>query len=230
MAMHGNRVGWALFALLVGAPARAAQRTVAVQLPAATTLAPVPSLGSSFAKERETPPPALLPAPELAVEVDDGIVPRPYAMHGVVEIGGFASLGGAGGFTSIRFGPTAGMFLFDGFELSVVVALDYLHRTVDLGTSFERVEHETIFRLLGEPSYHLPLTRTLWAFCGIGLGVARVPRPTGGAGPALDLAPRLGVNVLVGRMALLTPAAFFDYATGATRSSYGMQAGYAVTW
>jgi hypothetical protein len=229
MAMHGNRVGWVLCALLASAPARAAQRTVAVQLQAATTLAPVPSLGSSFAKEREAPPPALLPPPDPAVEVDDGFVPRPYAMHGVVEIGGFASIGGADGFTSIRFGPAAGMFLFDGFELSVIAALDYLHRTVDAGTSFERVEHETIFRLLGEPSYHVPLTRTLWAFCGIGLGVARVPQKAG-AGPAFDLAPRLGVNVLVGRMALLTPAAFFDYATGAARSSYGMQAGYAVTW
>jgi len=92
-----------------------------------------------------------------------------------------------------------------------------------------------------EPSYHVPLTRTVWGFLGMGFGVASVPMSNDSSSVGFDLAPRIGANLLVGRSGLLSPAFFMDYTTGQTvetsggrilvvNTSYGMQVGYTVMW
>jgi hypothetical protein len=100
---------------------------------------------------------------------------------------------------------------------------------------------QTVLRLLLEPSFHLPLSQTAWAFLGVGAGLASVPNGGGGSTSGFALSPRLGANILVGRSGLFTPALFVDYTSGGTISTpqgalvavntaYGVQAGYTVMW
>jgi hypothetical protein len=199
------------------------------------------SISATPVRPVESPPPVplLYATPELGQSADAGA--RTYGWRGVVELGGFANFSGASNFTSIQFSPTAGMFVFDNVEVSVIVGVNYIHQTVDLGTPNERSDHKTILRLLAEPSYHLPLGSKVWAFVGVGVGVASVPRDGGGVSGGFDLSPRAGANFLVGRSGILTPAAFIDYTTGDTilasggnvlgvNKTYGIQAGYTVMW
>lgn len=204
------------------------------------------SISSSAKTAVETPPapppaPRLHPATDVISEAGVGSV-RAYASRGVLELGGFANFSGASNFTSIQLSPTAGMFVFDNIEISAILGINYVHQTVNPGTANEQSDHKTIIRILGEPSYHLPFSRTVWGFLGVGLGVASVPRGGGGTSAGFDIAPRAGANFLVGRSGLLTPAAFIDYTTGdniqttsgsnilGVNTTYGIQAGYTVMW
>jgi hypothetical protein len=90
---------------------------------------------------------------------------------------------------------------------------------------------------LAEPSYHLPMSDKLFAFLGVGAGLGY--SQVGGAGFAL--APRAGLNILIGRSGILTPAFNVVYNTNqavqtpqgtllAVNTSYGASAGYTVMW
>jgi hypothetical protein len=192
----------------------------------------------------ETPPPPPAPKLDPATDVAEqaGVEgTKAYASRGVLELGGFANFSGASNFTSIQLSPTAGMFIFDSFEVSAILGFNYVHQTIGPNTPAERSDHKTIVRVLAEPSYHLPFSRTIWGFLGVGLGVATVPRGGGGTSAGFDLAPRAGANFLVGRSGLLTPAVFVDYTTGESietnggnilgaNTTYGVQAGYTAMW
>jgi hypothetical protein len=207
------------------------------------TSAPSPALRQLPAPQaaKEAPPPVSSPnmtAPGLAEQAGIGST-HAYATAGVLEIGGFANFTGANNFTSIQVSPTAGFFILDNFELSAILGINYVHQTFNDGQPNEQSDHKTVFRILAEPSYHLPFSRTLWGFLGVGLGLASVPRPGGGTSTGFDLAPRLGANFLVGRSGLLSPAVFVDYTTGESvqtnggsllgvSTTYGIQAGYTV--
>jgi hypothetical protein len=213
------------------------------------TESPQPTLGwsssSSGASPRgveaaPAPLPLLYATTEMSPESADGRA-RTYGARGVLELGGFASFSTASHFTSIQLSPTAGLFVFDNFEASIILGLAYVHQTIDPDTPTERSEHKTIVRVLAEPSYHLPIGPKLWAFMGVGLGAARVPRASGGTSAGLDVSPRAGLNFLIGRSGLLTPAVFIDYTTGESilsgggsllgvNAMYGLQAGYTVMW
>ncbi len=91
--------------------------------------------------------------------------------------------------------------------------------------------------LLAEPSYHYPVNTMTFAFLGLGAGVASAT--VSGAGFAL--APRAGVNIMIGRSGILTPAFQVVYNTSgsiqtpqgtllAVTTSYGMNLGYTVMW
>jgi hypothetical protein len=218
--------------------ASAAQRSE----PSNTTMGYGSSVGSTprAVDSQPAPIPLLYAAPEVG-DPPAGEKPRTYGARGVVELGGFANFSGASDFTSIQFSPTAGIFVFDGVEVSLILGLNYVHQTFDVGTPSEHGEHKTIVRVLGEPSYHLPLGSGVWAFLGVGLGVASATGSAGGARGGFDVSPRAGANFLVGRSGIFTPAAFFDYTTGASTlasngnlrgldKTYGVQAGYTVTW
>jgi hypothetical protein len=243
MGSNENRLavwGVACASILAAPTASAAQRSEAPISPYGWSS----SFNASSPRVVESPPPAPFPVSyataELGTQPTEGR-PHTYGSRGVVELGGFANFSGASNFTSIQFSPTAGLFVFDNLEVSVIVGLNYVHQTLDIGTPSERSEHKTILRVLGEPSYHLPLGSNVWAFVGVGLGVASVPGAAGGAAGGFDLSPRVGVNFLVGHSGLLTPAAFIDYTTGESilasngnllgvNKTYGLQAGYTVMW
>jgi len=160
-----------------------------------------------------------------------------YARAGVLELGGFANLTSAKDYLSIGFNPTIGYFFMDNVEISAIVGVSYAKQTV-AGASVK----QTVVMALAEPSLHIPFTQSLYGFLGVGLGVASQsssPGPDAGAGFAI--APRLGLNIMVGRSGILTPALQGLYQTTeavstpqgavvAVKSSFGLQAGYTVMW
>ena len=164
-----------------------------------------------------------------------------YARAGVLELGGSAGLTLAENFTQIGFSPSIGWFFVDNLEISAIVGINYISATVDVpdgsGGTTEEDTDSTVVNLLIEPSYHLPFSDTLFGFLGVGMGLAYQEGP--GAGFAI--APRLGVNVLVGRSGIFTPAITAVYQTTdavstaqgtvvAVSSTFGLQAGYTVMW
>jgi hypothetical protein len=149
-----------------------------------------------------------------------------YGRSGVVELGGSASLTNASGLTAFALSPSVGWFFHDNLELSAI-----------FGVSFSSVNgaSSTFMTALVEPSYHVPFSKVVFGFLGLGMGLGY----TTGAGAGFALAPRLGVNLLIGRSGILSPAAFFNYSTvGVTgnadaqvlqvRAAYGLQVGYTV--
>ncbi len=155
-----------------------------------------------------------------------------YARAGVVELGGSLGINLGGNLRQVTVAPSIGWFFADNLQLSAIVAVNYASTV----TNSVRTSSSS-FSVLAEPSYHLPLSRSLFAFAGVGVGVAYAEGP--GAGFAL--APRLGVNVLVGRSGIFTPALQFLYSTSdviqtpqgtliAGSTSFGLNAGYTVMW
>lgn len=164
-----------------------------------------------------------------------------YARAGVLELGGSAGLTLADNFTQISFSPTIGWFFVDNLEISAILGINYVSATVEVpdgaGGTNEETADSTVVNFLIEPSYHLPFSDRLFGFLGVGVGLAYQDGP--GAGFAV--APRLGVNVLVGRSGIFTPAITAVYQTTdavstpqgtvlAVGSTFGMQAGYTVMW
>jgi len=155
-----------------------------------------------------------------------------YGSAGVLELGGSFGFTGASNYTSLSINPTLGWFFIDNVELSAIVGVNYSKIS---DTS------RTVVRVLLEPSFHMPLSQTAWAFLGVGAGVASVPNPSGNSTTGFALSPRLGANILVGRSGLFSPALFVDYTSGgsvstpqgtviAVNTAYGVQAGYTVMW
>ncbi len=82
-----------------------------------------------------------------------------YGRSGVLELGGAAGFRAANDFTQFNLEPQVGIFWTDNLELSAIVSLNYAK---------VRGNDNTFFRALIEPSYHLPLNNTLFAFLGVG--------------------------------------------------------------
>ena len=151
-----------------------------------------------------------------------------YGRQGVLELGGSGSFTTGGDFTQLSVRPSVGWFLADGFELSAILNLSY--------AKIEGAD-ATSWGLLAEPSYHLALSSNMWAFLGLGLGISHVNE----VGSGFAMAPRLGMNFLVGRSGILTPALLLQYSTTdaietpqgtlvAVTTSFGVNIGYTVMW
>jgi hypothetical protein len=175
------------------------------------------------------PPAANVLPPEGRIVKQAGVGgPVAYARQGVLELGGSASFTTGGDFTQLSVRPSIGWFLADNFELSGILTLSYANVGDQSATSWG---------LLAEPSYHLALSSQMWAFIGLGLGVSHVDN----AGTGFAMAPRLGMNFLVGRSGILTPALLLQYSTTdaietpqgtlvAVTTSFGFNIGYTVMW
>ncbi len=151
-----------------------------------------------------------------------------YARAGVLELGGNLGFNVGSNITTLSISPTLGWFFADNIELTGIFS--YRYANVD-GASTHTLQ------LLAEPSVHLPFSRTVFGFAGVGLGLSYAEGP--GAGFAL--APRLGVNIAVGRSGILTPAIQLQYSTNdvvqtqngsllAVSTSFGANVGYTVMW
>jgi hypothetical protein len=156
-----------------------------------------------------------------------------YGRAGVLELGGSLGLQMATNMRSANLSPSIGWFLADNFQLSGIIDLSYVEVDEDSGT---------LFGVLAEPSYHLPFTKTVFGFFGLGMGASYVT----GAGTGFAMAPRLGANFLVGRSGILSPTASWQYTThdidstmtgDATRttvvavsSALRLNIGYTVMW
>ena len=152
-----------------------------------------------------------------------------YGRAGVLELGGSAGFTAATDYTTVTVAPSIGWFLADNLQISAILNM----QSAKVGDASTK----TLFTGLIEPSYHMPFSKTVFGFLGVGAGLGYVEGP----GTGFAIAPRLGANLLVGRSGIVTPALFFQYTTHeatttpegtvlAVSSAYGMQLGYTVMW
>jgi hypothetical protein len=151
-----------------------------------------------------------------------------YGRAGVLELGGSAGFQFATDYRSMNFSPTIGWFLADNLELSAITSVANI-KTGD--------NSATVWSGLLEPSYHLPFNRSIFGFVGLGVGASYVSK----LGTGLALAPRLGMNLLVGRSGVLTPSISYQYTSQdamtsdnttvvAVSSSTRFNVGYTAMW
>jgi hypothetical protein len=124
-----------------------------------------------------------------------------YARAGVLELGGSAGLTMAQDIHMLNISPQVGWFLVDNFELSGIV--DVSHLKAGEGNT------ATIWSALVEPSFHIPFNRSMFGFVGMGLGASYVSQ----LGTGLAVAPRIGMDFLVGRSGVLRPSLSYQYTT-----------------
>jgi len=184
---------------------------------------------------------ALMVLPRPARGQDDHAA-RPYAQAGLIELGGFAHFMAAKDYSALGLFPTFGWFAWDNVELSAIVGLTRVGEVVEVREGVSAGVSRTQLLLLGEPSFHLPFSETVYGFVGLGLGLAHQARSPGpGAGPGFALAPRLGLNLVIAHSAVFTPALQASYQTNealgtpnggalAAHSSFAFQAGYTIIW
>lgn len=229
------------------------------QIALSTSLAAIVALAASPALANAPPPlapagaraPEVLPAAAATLDATDPNQPvnaipeapppeisetalpeRPaYARAGTRELGASAGLTVATGFRNVNVAPTIGWFVTDHVELSGILAM----------SNIKAGEHSsTVWSALFEPSYHVPIEDSLYWFLGMGLGVAYI----GDLGGGLAVAPRIGLNFLVGRSGVLTPSLSYEYTThtvdnamngeditlGAVSSTVRVNIGYTAMW
>jgi hypothetical protein len=156
------------------------------------------------------------------------------AIRGPIDAGQ-TTLGGALGITAtpdvrdVSAALAVGRFVADGFALSAI-------------TSVARVETDgrtaTLWSMIAEPSYHLPLGRRTFGVLGMGVGMAYVKQ----LGAGFAVAPRIGASFALGRRSVVTPALAYEYVTHraldrdaepalvAVTGALRIQLGYAATW
>jgi hypothetical protein len=203
------------------------------EMPSASEPQPDENLPPSRSDDDPIPPPASVTPVHGAVVRQAGVGgPVAYGRAGVLELGGSASFSTASDYTELSIAPSIGWFVANNFELTGILRFNYLNVETEEGGG-----SATSWAILAEPSYHIPFSSTLFGFVGVGAGVAHQNDEFGFA-----VAPRLGINFLVGRSGVLTPAIFANYSTteavttntgqtlvGVT-ASFGMQVGYTVMW
>ena len=172
------------------------------------------------------PAPAASP-PAMVQQAGGGEVG--YAHNGVLELGGSAGMMLSSQFRNINVAPSLGWFVADNFELSAIVAVSNIKAGAVSATTWSA---------LVEPSYHLPFSRTMFGFLGMGIGAAYESK----MGAGLALAPRIGANFLVGRSGVLTPSLQYQYithgqmttsdevATAALTNAMSVNIGYTTRW
>lgn len=156
-----------------------------------------------------------------------------YGRVGVLELGGSGGLTIANKFNRFELSPSVGLFIADNLELSLISSFSRSSIDIAGGKSVTATE----FKLLLEPSYHLPFSETLFGFFGLGAGVSYLS----GQDTGFALQPRIGLNILIGRSGILTPSLNVAYSTVdaintpsgtvvGVQTSYGMNVGYTVMW
>ncbi len=152
-----------------------------------------------------------------------------YSEAGVLELGGSAGFSMNNSLTTATLSPSIGWFVADNIQLSGITSFTYAEVQNDDSVSVSA---------LVEPSYHLPFSDTVFGFAGLGAGVSYIE----GAGAGFAMQPRLGMNFLVGRSGVFTPAVNVGYSTVdadtvsnnrtllTVEPSVGVQAGYTVMW
>jgi hypothetical protein len=139
-----------------------------------------------------------------------------YGRAGVLELGGSAGLTLAQDIRAVNFSPSIGWFLVDNFELSAIL---------DVTNLKAGGESATLWSALAEPSFHLPFNRSLFGFIGMGVGAAYVSE----LGTGLAVAPRIGMDFLVGRSGILRPSLSYEYTTHDSMAAVGPDGTTSVT-
>lgn len=190
-----------------GTPAKDAAPTPSGQLPPATS-------------DHDTAPP--VPTPNIP-GINADVVQQAgvggtvgYGRAGVLELGGAAGLTMAQDLRAVSFSPSVGYFLVDNLQASLI--LDVMN--LKAGN-----ESATLWSAIVEPSFHLPFNRGMFGFVGMGVGAAY----TSEVGTGLAVAPRIGMDFLVGRSGVLRPSLSYTYTTHDTMASVDGQGNTNVT-
>jgi hypothetical protein len=184
------------------------------------------------------------PTPDIPNPMEDTIYyagvgsKTAYSERGVAEFGGSGSFALSNDVTTFSADPMVGYFLWDNLQLSGILGVRHL--AVD-GEASNR------FSVMAEPSVHIPITNDdgLFWVGGLGAGVALGNDVDNDPGleSGFALAPRTGVQILLGRSGLLNlgarySAVFSDVDTRvgplegqtvlAFANTFDIQAGYTV--
>ena len=218
---------------------------------AITALAPSASAASDSIRHSDELPPArssnepLPPTPSLTNQSatlvrQAGIGgPTSYGRNGVLELGGSFNLTHAASQTTVALSPSIGWFFTDNFELSGIISMAFNRSKATIDGASQDIRSLFLTGLV-EPSVHVPIIDNLFLFGGWGFGAA-YSQQTQKAGFAM--APRFGVNLLVGRSGILTPSVTWNWASNevvklsdgrgtavAVNSTWGANVGYTVMW
>jgi hypothetical protein len=185
--------------------------------------------------DNDPAPPVPTPAPPVEQAGIGGVIA--YGRAGVVELGGSISLDVASDYFRVSAQPSFGWFGVDMLEISALLGFSYLSITAPNASGVKVTTSQTLFSLLAEPSLHIPFTESVFGFLGVGLGLSYAEN----AGAGFALQPRLGVNVMVGRSGILTPAIYVAWSTHSAIQTkdglllgqtfgYGLNIGYTVMW
>ena len=123
-----------------------------------------------------------------------------YGRAGVLELGGSAGFTFASDYRNLNIAPSIGWFVADNLELSAILSISNIKAG---GAS------STLWSAIIEPSYHIPFNRSMFGFVGMGVGASHVSS----LGTGFAVAPRLGMNFMVGRSGVLTPSLSYQYTT-----------------
>jgi hypothetical protein len=191
-----------------GTPGATAAPTPTGQLPPATS-------------DHDTAPPVpspVIPGVNADVVEQAGVGgPTGYGRAGVLELGGSAGLTLAGDIRALNISPSVGWFLIDNFELSAI--LDVTNLKAGEGNSV------TLWSAILEPSFHLPFNRSMFGFVGMGIGAAYQHD----LGTGMAVAPRIGMDFLVGRSGVLRPSLSYEYTTHDSMAAVGPDGTTSVT-
>jgi hypothetical protein len=157
-----------------------------------------------------------------------------YGRAGVMELGGSAGFSAASNYSRFELSPSIGVYAVDNLELSLLTG--FSHFRVGPANGTDRVTATEIKALI-EPSLHLPFSQVAFGFVGLGGGFNYIS----GHDAGFALQPRIGMNFLIGRSGVLTPAFNVAYSTVealrtevgtvlAVQTSYGLNIGYTVMW
>ncbi|HEY4056076.1 MAG TPA: hypothetical protein VGM39_05680 [Kofleriaceae bacterium] len=153
-----------------------------------------------------------------------------YQRRGDYELGLSASAMLSPDVYSVTAAPEFGWVVANGVELTTIASVTTV-RSDDA--------RATLYAAIVEPSYHAPLSKTTYSFIGMGIGTAWAKE----LGTQLIVAPRIGVNLLVGRRGAITPSVAYrfvthgtidaaddDAATRALTRALQLELGYSVRW
>ena len=144
-----------------------------------------------------------------------------YASGGITEASGSIAFSASPGSTTFSADPSIGYFLLDNVQLSGIVGLR--HTVVEGDTSSR-------FSFLAEPSLHFPINDGLFWAGGLGMGVAVTDGLGGGDGvtAGFALAPRTGLQLLVGRSGIMNLGVRYSMIFSDVEADVGPAAGQAV--
>jgi hypothetical protein len=164
-----------------------------------------PAVATAQVTPYDPAPPTPLTEPgSLEPSVDDPIEPTAHATfgrEGMIEVGVSAGLTMAQDIRVVNLQPQVAWFIRDQIQLAGIVGLGNLK--AGEGSS------ATIWTLLIEPSLHLPIGPSLFGFVAMGVGAAYVDE----LGAGIAVAPRIGLDVLVGERGILRPSLQYAYTT-----------------
>ncbi len=135
-----------------------------------------------------------LPEAAAATQADPLSV---YARKGSVELGGAIGLNWTEYSFAAKIGPQLGYFMQENLELSMNATLVYESDKNQAGGRDVRRRGDVLL----EPSYHFPLSPGRWLLAGLGVGVGFDRNNVD-----FEIGPHLGVNIQIGKNAVLTPA------------------------